>query len=105
MAWGSRHTGTAEADAVFTPERLREQQLQIVKRLEHVGRQARVISFPGKLVRRTLTAPVYVDGQIESHNERAASAMSIVMLALSFSLIVTVEWLQSRRRAHGGVQH
>ena len=54
---GLREEGAAEADAVFTPERLRDQQLQIVKRLEHVGRQARVISFPGKLVRRTMTAP------------------------------------------------
>src|SRR5262249_11904577 len=48
--------GTAEADAVFTPERLRAQQAQITRRLEHVGRAARVISFPGRFVRRTMTA-------------------------------------------------
>jgi hypothetical protein len=49
--------GAGEADAVFTPERLRTQQQQIARRLEHVGRRARVISFPGQLVRRTMTAP------------------------------------------------
>jgi len=49
--------GACEADALFTPERLRAQQQQIARRLEQVGRRARVISFPGQLVRRTMTAP------------------------------------------------
>ena len=47
-----RQEGEAEADAVFTPERLRQQQQQIARRLEHVGRAARVISFPGRIVQR-----------------------------------------------------
>ena len=51
-----RAEGHVEADAVFTPERLRTQHQQITRRLEHVGRAARVISFPGQFVRRTLTA-------------------------------------------------
>jgi len=51
-----RTEGEAEADAVFTPERLRQQQRDIALRLEHVGREARVISFPGRFVRRTMTA-------------------------------------------------
>jgi anti-sigma factor RsiW len=41
--------GTAaelDSDAVFTPERLRAQQQQIARRIEHVGRAARVLSFP-----------------------------------------------------------
>jgi anti-sigma factor RsiW len=37
----------AESDAVFTPERLHVQERQIVRRLDHVGRSARVLSFPG----------------------------------------------------------
>jgi hypothetical protein len=36
----------AETDAVFTLDRLRAQQQQIAQRIEHVGRPARVISFP-----------------------------------------------------------
>jgi hypothetical protein len=51
-----RQEGEAEADAVFTPERLRQQQVQIARRIEHVGRAARVISFPGRFVRRTMTS-------------------------------------------------
>lgn len=39
----------AETDAVFTAERLRQQQEQILRRLEHASRSARVISFPGQI--------------------------------------------------------
>jgi hypothetical protein len=46
--------GEAEADAVFTPERLRRQQQQIERRITLAGRPARVISFPGRFVRRTV---------------------------------------------------
>ena len=38
----------AEADAIFTPERLRAQQQHIARRLEHLGHPARVITFPGR---------------------------------------------------------
>jgi anti-sigma factor RsiW len=51
-----RRDGDAEADALFTPERLRLQQQQILRRMALIGRPARVLSFPGRLVRRTLDA-------------------------------------------------
>jgi hypothetical protein len=41
-----RSDATDESDAIFTPERLRTQQQQIVRRIEHIGRHARVITFP-----------------------------------------------------------
>jgi len=47
-----RAEADAETDEIFTPERLRAQQQQIARRLEHVGRAARIISFPGRLVSR-----------------------------------------------------
>jgi hypothetical protein len=37
----------SEADAIFTPERLRAQQQHISRRLDHLGHPARVITFPG----------------------------------------------------------
>jgi hypothetical protein len=43
-----------EVDALFPAERLRQQQHDIAKRLELVGRAARVITFPG---RRNVTLP------------------------------------------------
>ena len=51
-----RRDGDAEADAIFTPERLRQQQQQISRRMALVGRPARVLSFPGRIVRRTIDA-------------------------------------------------
>jgi hypothetical protein len=53
---GLRRDGEAEADAIFTPEHLRLQQQQIVRRMALVGRPARVLSFPGRIVRRTIDA-------------------------------------------------
>lgn len=47
---------THEVDAIFTPERLRLQQQQIARRLEHVGHPARVISFPGRATARRIGA-------------------------------------------------
>jgi hypothetical protein len=61
-----RREGDAEADAIFTPERLRAQHQQITRRIALVGRPARVLSFPGRIVRRTIsvstsrTAPRWV---------------------------------------------
>jgi predicted anti-sigma-YlaC factor YlaD len=51
-----RHQAEAEQDAVFTPDRLRAQQQQILRRIELVGRPARILSFPTRLVRRTIGA-------------------------------------------------
>jgi len=51
-----RSEGEAEADAIFTPERLLAQRQQIARRVEHVGRPARVLSFPTRIVRRTIGA-------------------------------------------------
>ena len=66
-----------------------------------LGEFGSVVVVAGNIPGVTLTAPVYVFGQIESQNQRGASAMSILLLALSFTLIVTVEWLQGRnKRSH-----
>src|SRR5437773_10711623 len=51
-----RHAGDAEADSIFTVDRLRVQRQQIARRIEHAARPVRVISFPGRLVRRTINA-------------------------------------------------
>jgi sulfate transport system permease protein len=63
-----------------------------------LGEFGSVVVVAGNIPGLTLTAPVYVFGQIESQNQRGASAMSILLLALSFTLIVTVEWMQGRNR-------
>lgn len=46
----------AESDEVFTPERLRVQQQQIARRLDHLGHPARVISFPSRAASHHINA-------------------------------------------------
>ena len=65
-----------------------------------LGEFGSIVVVAGNIPGRTLTAPVFVYGQIESQNQRGASAMSILLLALSFTLILTVEWLQTRNRTN-----
>jgi len=45
---GLKDEAAAEADAIFTPDRLRVQRQQIARRLDHLGHPARVITFPGR---------------------------------------------------------
>jgi sulfate transport system permease protein len=64
-----------------------------------LGEFGSIVVVAGNIPRRTLTAPVFIYGQIEYDNQRAASSMSFLLLAISFTLILAVEWLQSRRGA------
>jgi hypothetical protein len=49
-----RSEAERESDAIFTAERLRQQQQQIARRIEHSSRSGRIISFPGRASRRIL---------------------------------------------------
>jgi hypothetical protein len=51
-----RAVGDADLDAHFPPERLRAQQQHIARRLETVGRSARVIHFPSPLTAHRIPA-------------------------------------------------
>lgn len=77
-----RREGQVEADAIFTPDRLRAQQHQIARRLEQVGRPPRVISFPGRFVRRTIAAST---AQTPRWVPAAAAAGLFVGIALGAS--------------------
>jgi sulfate/thiosulfate transport system permease protein len=62
-----------------------------------LGEFGSIVVVAGNIPRRTLTAPVYVFGQIESQNQMGASAVSILLLALSFTLMLLVDWMQGKR--------
>lgn len=64
-----------------------------------LGEFGSIVIVAGNIPRRTLTAPVYVYGQIESQNQQGASALSLLLLGLSFTLMLTVDWLQERKGA------
>ena len=66
-----------------------------------LGEFGSIIVVAGNIPGQTLTAPVYVFGQLESSNQRGASAMSVLLLALSFTLMLTVDWIQK----HWKIEH
>lgn len=47
-----RVEGAAEADGHFTAEMLQRQRQQILNKIDHLNRPARVISFPGRVTRQ-----------------------------------------------------
>jgi sulfate/thiosulfate transport system permease protein len=63
-----------------------------------LGEFGSIVIVAGNIPRKTLTAPVYIFGQIESQNQRGASAVSLILLALSFGLMLLVDWMQERKK-------
>ena len=89
-----RRDGEAEADAIFTPEKLRLQQQQIVRRIALVGRPARVLSFPGRIVRRT------IDASTSRTAPRWVAAAAAAGLFVGVAVGASFQWraqLQSRQ--------
>jgi anti-sigma factor RsiW len=80
-----RADGDAEADVVFTSERLRAQQQQIARRMEAVGRPARVLSFPGRFVQGTIRASTL-------RSPRWTAAAAAAGLFLGIALGASYEW-------------
>src|SRR5258705_4836175 len=66
-----------------------------------IGEFGAVVIVAGNIPFHTQTAAVYVLGEIESQDQLGASAMSVVLLAIAFALIVLVDTLQRRGRRQG----
>jgi sulfate transport system permease protein len=62
-----------------------------------VGEFGAIVIVAGNIPFRSQTAAVYVLGRVESENRLAASAVSIVLLAIAFSLVLLVDVLQKHR--------
>jgi hypothetical protein len=88
---GLRREGEAEADAIFTPERLRAQQQQIARRIASVGRAARVLSFPGRLVQRT------IDASASRSAPRWVAAAAAAGLFVGVAVGASYEWRTQMR--------
>ena len=66
-----------------------------------LGEFGSIVVVAGNIPGQTLTAPVYIYGQIESNQQRGASSISIVLLTLSFALILLADRVQKRsQRGH-----
>lgn len=66
-----------------------------------LGEFGSIIIVAGNFPMRSQTAAVYVLTQIESENQRGASAMSVVLLALAFCLVLVVDLVQRSQERRG----
>jgi sulfate/thiosulfate transport system permease protein len=66
-----------------------------------IGEFGAIVIVAGNLPMYSQTAAVYVLGAVESENRLGASAISVVMVTIAFSLILLVDWLH--RRGEKGV--
>jgi sulfate transport system permease protein len=67
-----------------------------------IGEFGSIVIVAGNIPMVSQTAAVYVLGEVESENRLGASAISVVMLAIAFTLMMLVDWLQSRNRRGQG---
>ena len=63
-----------------------------------IGEFGSIVIVAGNIPFYSQTAAVYVLGEVESENRLGASAVSMVMLAIAFSLMMLIDWLQHRAR-------
>jgi sulfate transport system permease protein len=61
-----------------------------------IGEFGSVVIVAGNIPFYSQTAAVYLLGEVESENRLGASAVSIVMIAIAFGLMMLVDWLQRR---------
>jgi sulfate transport system permease protein len=63
-----------------------------------IGEFGSIVIVAGNIPLVSQTAAVYVFGEVESENRLGASAVSIVMVAIAFSLMMFADYLRKRSR-------
>ncbi|MBW6473065.1 MAG: ABC transporter permease [Anaerolineaceae bacterium] len=66
-----------------------------------IGEFGAIVIVAGNIPLLSQTAAVYVYGQVESENRLGASAVSLVMMAIAFSSIIFVNYLQKKSKRVG----
>jgi sulfate transport system permease protein len=61
-----------------------------------IGEFGSIVIVAGNIPFYSQTAAVYVFGEVESENRLGASALSLVMVAIAFSLVLFTNWLHRR---------
>jgi sulfate/thiosulfate transport system permease protein len=65
-----------------------------------VGEFGSIVLISGNLPFKTEVASVFVFGQIESDRPATAAAVSVLLLAISFVMLLGISWLASRGTRH-----
>ena len=66
-----------------------------------IGEFGSIVIVAGNIPLVSQTAAVYVFGEVESENRLGASAVSIVMVAIAFSLLMFADYLRKRSKKRG----
>lgn len=66
-----------------------------------IGEFGSIVVVAGNIPFRSQTAAVYVFGEVESENRLGASAVSIVMVAIAFGLMMLADYLRKRSGREG----
>lgn len=61
-----------------------------------IGEFGSIVIVAGNIPFYSQTAAVYVFGEVESENRLGASALSLVMVVIAFSLVLFTNWLHHR---------
>lgn len=67
-----------------------------------LGEFGSLVVVAGNIPFYTLTAPVFVFGEIESGAPRSAAAMSAMLLAIAIAMHAAAQWIDHRTGAHRG---
>lgn len=67
-----------------------------------LGEFGAIVLVSGNLPFHTLTAAVYVFGEVEAQDQLGASAISLVLLLIAFTLVLVADGLRRRLAANGG---
>ncbi len=97
---GLRTEADEDTDAAFTPERLQAQQHAIARRIEHVGRAARVISFPGGVAGGRFGAAAHDGSSAPRRATRWVAAAAAAGLFFGAMLGASFEWDRHVRSQH-----
>jgi len=65
-----------------------------------LGEFGSVVIVAGNIPFKTLVAPVYIYGEMESYNRAGATSVSFVLLLISFLILITIHYLQKWSRRH-----
>lgn len=66
-----------------------------------IGEYGSVVFVSGNMPYRTEIAPVLIVASLESFNYRQAAAIAVVLLLISFSLLVAINFLERWSKRHG----
>src|SRR5215213_904723 len=69
-----------------------------------IGEFGSIVIVAGNIPFRSQTAAVYVFGEVESENRLGASAVSIVMLAIAFGLLLFADYIRKRSKSKKEIQ-